>query len=450
VVDERPAVVWFRRDLRVDDNQALAAAVRRHRRVIPLFVVDDVLWPAAGANRRWFLAGAVADLDRRLRGRLVVRRGRPADVIADLAARHDVSAVYRAQDVGPYGRRRDADVERALAPAGVAVVEADTAWAMPPGSVRTRAGDGFKVFTAFRRAWEALTVPMPEPAPARIATVRDVPRDPFPVPGEPTAAHLPTPSAAAAHRTLDAFLDGPVDDYAARRDRPAVDGTSRLSAYLRFGLLHPRQLLHRLDRRRVGHRTFATELVWRDFYADVLHHRPESAWAAWNPAMAAMPTDTGAGADARMRAWCEGRTGYPIVDAGMRQLVTEGWMHNRVRMITASFLVKDLHLDWTRGARFFMEHLVDGDLSSNNHGWQWVAGTGTDAAPYFRVFNPTHQSARFDPAGDYLRRWLPELADVAAPEIHAPAEPPAGYVAPIVDHAAERVEALARYAARRR
>ena len=269
--------------------------------------------------------------------------------------------------------------------------------------------------------------------------------DGIPSPGDPTAASLPTPSAAAAEAALDAFVDGPVDRYGATRDLPGVDGTSRLSAYLRFGLLHPRQVLARLDLRRAGHRRFQTEVVWREFYADVLHHRPDSAWASWNTAMADIRLDTGAGADERFAAWCAGRTGYPIVDAGMRQLVAEGWMHNRVRMLTASFLVKDLHLDWTRGARFFMEHLVDGDLASNSHGWQWVAGTGTDAAPYFRIFNPTLQSRRFDPDGTYIRRWVPELAALPDGQVHAPNEPPEGYVPPIVDHATERAEALARY-----
>ena len=444
-MDERPAVVWFRRDLRLADNHALTAAVEAHRRIIPLFIVDDVLWNGS-ANRRWFLAGALADLDRQLRGRLVVRRGRPAEVIAELVTRHDVAAVHRAQDVGVYGRRRDADVDDALAGGDVRVVESDSPWAAPAGSVRTAAGAGYQVFTPFSRAWRQRDTPTPIPAPARISTVPGVRSDGIPPPGDPTASSLPTPSAAAAEAALDAFIDGPVDRYGATRDLPGVDGTSRLSAYLRFGLLHPRQVLARLDLRRAGHRRFQTEVVWREFYADVLHHRPDSAWASWNTAMADIRLDTGAGADERFAAWCAGRTGYPIVDAGMRQLVAEGWMHNRVRMLTASFLVKDLHLDWTRGARFFMEHLVDGDLASNNHGWQWVAGTGTDAAPYFRIFNPTLQSRRFDPDGTYIRRWVPELATLPDGQVHAPNEPPEGYVPPIVDHATERAEALARYA----
>ena len=246
-------------------------------------------------------------------------------------------------------------------------------------------------------------------------------------------ADLPEPGEDAGHRALDRFVAARVDDYASARNDPGADATSRLSPYLRFGCLHPRQLLRRLDGRNPSHDTFAKELAWRDFYADVLDAWPASAWRSWNPKMAGMEVDRGAVADERFAAWCAGRTGFPIVDAGMRQLVAEGWMHNRVRMITASFLVKDLHVDWTAGARFFMDHLVDGDLPSNNHGWQWVAGTGTDAAPYFRIFNPTRQSEKFDPDGTYIRRWVPELADLDAapsttrrppPTARRPATPP--------------------------
>ena len=209
----------------------------------------------------------------------------------------------------------------------------------------------------------------------------------------------------AASNRLDHFLRGKVHDYADARDRPGDDATSRLSADLKWGVLHPRQVLSRLGRSD-GERTFATELCWRDFYADVLFHRPESARRSMDERVGSMPWDHGADAEERFAAWTQGRTGFPIVDAGMRQLLAEGWMHNRVRMIVASFLVKDLHLPWQRGARWFMQHLVDGDLASNQHGWQWTAGTGTDAAPFFRVFNPTTQAKRFDPAGTYVRRYV--------------------------------------------
>ncbi len=231
-----------------------------------------------------------------------------------------------------------------------------------------------------------------------------------------------------------------LDAYDRRRDFPALDGTSGLSADLRWGVVHPRQLLAELEPHRhphpghphPGHEAFASELAWRDFYADVLHHRPETAWANLDRRMNSMHVDTDDRARQRFATWAQGRTGFPIVDAGMRQLLATGWMHNRARMITAGFLVKDLHIPWQWGARHFLNHLVDGDLASNNHGWQWAAGTGTDAAPYFRVFNPTAQAHRFDPDEEYARRWIPELGTAA-------------YPAPMVDHAAERTEALRRF-----
>ena len=253
--------------------------------------------------------------------------------------------------------------------------------------------------------------------------------------------------AAAAKARASRFWDRHLDGYDEQRDRPDLDATSRLSPYLKWGCIHPRQLLAKLGGSD-AERRFRAELCWREFYADVLHHRPESARRALDPTTAAIQVD-GPGTASRFRAWAEGRTGYPIIDAGMRQLLAEGWMHNRVRMLTASFLVKDLHLDWTRGARHFMAHLVDGDLASNQHGWQWVAGTGTDASPWFRVFNPVTQGERFDPDGAYVRRWVPELADVPTRWAHRPWEAPDavpdGYPEPIVDHAEERQEALRRY-----
>ncbi len=447
------SIIWFRRDLRLADNHALASAIADARDggggVIPLFVVDDRLWGAAGANRRWFLAGCLAALDTDLGGRLVVRHGDPADVIPRLAREWDVAGVHRAQDVGIYGRARDAAVDRALAADGRRLVESDSPWAVPAGTLRTGAGGAFKVYGAYLRAWRQHRLASTARRPSAVPTVDGVRSEGLPT-APPVTADLPAPGEAAAHRALDRFLASRVDSYDTARNDPGADATSRLSPYLKFGCLHPRQLLRRLDGRRPAHDTFAKELAWRDFYADVLEAWPESAWRAWNPQLAGMRVDRGATADGRFASWCAGRTGFPIVDAGMRQLVAEGWMHNRVRMITASFLVKDLHVDWTRGARFFLQHLVDGDLSSNNHGWQWVAGTGTDAAPYVRIFNPTLQGERFDPDGAYVRRWVPELSTLHGTAAHdpsrAPGGRPPGYPPPIVDHATERTEALARYA----
>ncbi|MFL6022898.1 MAG: cryptochrome/photolyase family protein, partial [Marmoricola sp.] len=259
-------------------------------------------------------------------------------------------------------------------------------------------------------------------------------------------AGMPEAGEDAALRRWREFLDADVADYDEARDLPAADRTSRMSPYLKVGAVHPRQLLAELDGGQGAHR-YATELAWRDFYADVLWNHPGSAWTDLRRLSIAYD-DPGDALDA----WREGRTGYPIVDAGMRQLRHEGWMHNRVRMITASFLTKDLHAWWPTGARHFLELLVDGDLASNNHGWQWVAGTGTDASPYFRVFNPITQGKKFDPQGDYVRRWIPELAHLPGSAAHEPWKHELGYEGdypkPVVDHDEERREALARYAAR--
>ena len=449
-------IMWFRRDLRLADNHALTAAMADARdaggAVIPLFVLDDALWKVAGANRRWFLAGCLGSLNDDLGGRLVIRHGDPADVISQLVRQFDVSRVHRAQDVGVYGRARDEGVAAALG-GDCEVVESDSPWAVPAGTLRTGGGGAFKVYSAYLRAWRQHPLASTANRPRQVPTVGGVRSNKLPATPS-VSAELPAPGEAAAHRALDRFLATRVDGYASLRNDPGADATSRLSPYLKWGCLHPRQLLRRLDSRARSHDTFAKELAWRDFYADVLCEWPDSARAAWNEKMAAIEVDTGQAADERFAAWCEGRTGFPIVDAGLRQLVAEGWMHNRVRMITASFLVKDLHVDWFRGARFFMQHLVDGDLASNNHGWQWVAGTGTDAAPYFRIFNPTAQGEKFDPDGVYVRRWIPELADIEAKYVHQPSAvpggPPAGYPAPIVDHKAEREESLRRYAAIKR
>ncbi|MGH9085345.1 MAG: cryptochrome/photolyase family protein, partial [Acidimicrobiales bacterium] len=352
-----------------------------------------------------------------------------------------------AADFGPYGSERDVAVGRALAAAGVGLEPVGSAYAVAPGSVRNGAGEPYKVFTPFSRAWRAMGWDAPVRRPARVPWVDGIASDG--IPDDPaTGVQLPAAGEEAAKRAARRFWDTYLDGYEARRDLPGADATSRLSPHLKVGAIHPRQLLARLDGSR-SHATFRTELCWREFYADVLHHRPETARTGYQPKMRAMPVDTGPGTDDAFRAWSEGRTGFPFVDAGMRQLLAEGWMHNRLRMVVASFLVKDLHLDWTRGAAHFMRHLVDGDLASNQHGWQWTAGTGTDAAPFFRVFNPVAQGERFDPDGTYVRRWVPELRDVDGRYVHRPwddpAGPPAGYPPPMVDHAEARQEALRRH-----
>jgi deoxyribodipyrimidine photo-lyase len=436
-------VLWFRRDLRTRDNPALHEAQQGVADVLPLFVVDDALWGPAGDHRRAFLVGCLRALDESLDGRLVVRHGDPRTVVAEIA---EGDAVFAAEDFGPYGRRRD----DALLDAGVDLRLAGSPYAVAPGEITSKAGTPYKVFTPFSRAWVEHGWPRPLPAPRNPTWARAASDG---IPDAPSIdASLPRPGEEAARRTARRFWDRDLDRYDEARNRADLDATSRLSPYLRWGCIHPRQLLDQLDRSRSSS-VFRTELCWREFYADVLFHDPDSARRSWNESMRSMPVDHGRRADERFDAWIAGETGFPLVDAGMRQLLAEGWMHNRVRMLVASFLVKDLHLDWSRGARHFMRHLVDGDLASNAHGWQWVAGTGTDASPYVRVFNPVTQSKRFDPNGDYIRRYVPELRDVEAPAIHEPwnlATKPAGYPAPIVDHAAERLEALDRYDARQK
>ena len=255
------------------------------------------------------------------------------------------------------------------------------------------------------------------------------------------------PGERAAHRRLDGFVEVAVRRYHDERDRPDRTSTSGLSPYLKAGCIHPRQVLSRLDPGDAGSDSFRNELCWREFFADVLFHRPDAARHPYRPGWERFPVDTGPSAKELFEAWAHGRTGYPIVDAGMRQLRTEGWMPNRVRMVAASFLIKDLHLDWRRGARWFMQHLADADLASNQLNWQWVAGSGTDAAPFFRIFNPTTQGRKFDPDGHYIRRWVPELEQLGSTEIHDPwrSGDRSPYPHPIVDHDQERRVALARF-----
>ncbi len=445
------ALLWFRRDLRIDDHPALAAAAA-HGEVVPLFVIDPRLVAASGAPRLAYLRAALDGLAAALGGALVQRVGDPAEVVTGLARELDVDTVFVSRDFGPYGRRRDAAVAERLAADGRALRGIGSPYAVEPGRVTKADGTPYAVFTPYSRTWLGAAV-----AAGALEGAADTPTvgsvdwtgpggagSAMLDPG-PCSLELPPTTSDGAREQWERFHGAGLDSYDARRDLPAVEGTSRLSAALRWGVVHPRTLLADLRPER-AHEVFRSELIWREFYADVLYRRPETAWRNLQASMDAMPVDTDAAAHHRFAAWCAGRTGFPIVDAGMRQLLATGWMHNRVRMIVASFLVKDLHLPWQWGARHFMDHLVDGDLASNNHGWQWAAGTGTDAAPYFRVFNPTSQSERFDPAGDYIRRWVPELAELPAAEIHQPGPLRRGaYPAPMVDHAAERDEALRRY-----
>lgn len=438
--------MWFRRDLRLADHPALTAAAADGE-VVGLFVIDPVLWERSGPVRRAWVAASLRSLATSMDGALVLRVGDPAEVLPDVVRTVGATTVHVTGEVTPYGRARDARVAAAIAEVGAVGQPSGTPYAVDPGTVRTQQGTPFQVFTPFARAWREHGWDDPLPAPTvewrRMRNDAEATRLVDEAVRDLTDA-LPEPGEAAAWTRWKHFTADLIDDYDEARDHPAVDGTSRLSPYLKVGAVHPRQLLAGLDP--AGR--YATEIGWRDFYADVLFHQPASAWSDLRPLQ--IPYDEDAGS---FEAWQQGRTGFPIVDAGMRQLATEGWMHNRVRMITASFLTKDLHAWWPAGARYFLDQLIDGDVASNNHGWQWVAGTGTDASPYFRVFNPITQGKKFDPDGDYVRRWVDELAHLPGSAVHEPWKHELGYEAdypqPIVDHAAERKVALDRYAARR-
>jgi deoxyribodipyrimidine photo-lyase len=462
-------VHWFRSDLRLRDNTALAAAVRHAERLALVFVFDERILRGDGVGppRLRFLLGCLGRLTQELaaRGqRLLVRRGDPVRVVPALLRELRADRVTWNRDPGPYARSRDTKVRRAAARAGVAVEEHEDRVVFGAEELRTQAGEPFRVYTPFRNAWwarfareprepgGALRLPPPvdgfggEPLPdaAALGAAGEVP-------------DLPPAGEAAAARRLDAFLSGPAARYAADRDRPDRAGTSRLSPYLHLGAISARTCFARaLEAEREepaaahGLRKWLDELVWREFFHTILEVHPRVVRRAFRPEYDALAW---ADDEAGLRAWCEGRTGYPIVDAGMRELAATGWMHNRARMIVASFLTKDLGLDWRRGERFFQQRLVDGDLAANNGGWQWAASIGTDAQPYFRIFNPVSQGERYDPEGAYVRRFVPELERLDARFVHRPWEapsPPRGYPAPIVDHAQRRRLALRRYEAARR
>lgn len=432
-----PSILWFRRDLRLGDHPALLAAAAEGP-VLPLFVLDPALWGPSGDVRRAYLVRTLRALDaslRRFGPGLVVRTGRPEQVVPALVAEVDARAVHVSADFGPYGAARDGRVEQELGE--VPLVRTGSPYAVAPGRVLTGDGGPYKVFTPFHKAWVAHGWRAPaESDPATVDWV-GAPGEALPDEPDVSGVELPEAGEAAALARWEAWRGTPYEDV---RDRPDLDATSRLSPDLRWGTIHPRTVLAGLDARNPHAATFRKELAWREFHAHVLHHWPASARDYFRPELRDLPYVTGAELERRLDAWAQGRTGYPIVDAGMRQLLAEGWMHNRVRMIVASFLVKDLHVEWQHGARHFMRHLVDGDLASNQHNWQWVAGCGTDAAPYFRIFNPTTQGRKFDPDGAYVRRWLPELTDPAA----------GAYPEPIVDHAEQRAATLEAYQLLRR
>lgn len=425
-----PTLLWFRRDLRLHDLPALLDAAEADGEVLACYVLDPRLKASSGSRRLQYLYDALRDLNDRLDGRLLVTQGRPEKRIPALVKQIGAAAVHVSGDYSPFGKRRDDAVRHALGE--VPLEESGSPYLVSPGRVTKDDGTPYKVFTPFFRAWtghgwRAPAKTGPSSArwidPAGLTGGVDIPAG---------TAELELPAGeTAARKAWKRFVADGLADYAEDRDRPDRDASSRMSAHLKFGAIHPRTMAAELGKSQ-GAQAYLRELAFRDFYADVLHHWPRSAWWNWNATFDAIAVDEDAEARKRFEVWKAGETGFPIVDAGMRQLAATGFMHNRVRMITASFLVKDLHLPWQWGARWFLDQLVDGDMASNQHGWQWAAGCGTDAAPYFRVFNPDTQGKKFDPDEVYVRRWVPEYG---SPD----------YPAPMVDHKAERAEALRRY-----
>jgi deoxyribodipyrimidine photo-lyase len=453
------AIHWFRADLRLRDNPALAAAARQADVVVPAFVLDPRLLAGgegAGAPRTAFLLDCLARLAEELEASgcpLVVRRGAPEVEIPKLVVETGAELLTFQRDGSPFASQRDAEVVRAVEKAGARVLATDAGVVFPADAIRTKSGGGYQVYTPYRKVWHERLRELPELE--RKPRLRPHGLSPTgePVPAPPDVGmELPAGGEVAARARLRRFVEGRGRDYGDARDRPDLDGTSRLSPYLRFGVISPRacvslalEAAREDDAAAPGLYTWIDQLAWRDFYHAILAEHPRVLRRSFRPEFDGLRWEDD---EAGFEAWCAGRTGYPIVDAGMRQLAATGWMHNRVRMIVASFLTKDLLVDWRRGERFFYDRLVDGDPANNNGGWQWAASTGTDAQPYFRIFNPTSQGQRFDPDGTYVRRWVPELEGLDARTVHTPWEAPVeapDYPPPLVDHAERRALALERF-----
>ena len=473
-------VHWFRRDLRLDDNAALSEATHHTERVIPVFVLEAALrtGPDVGAARLAFLLDSVRSLQISLRhsgSELVVAQGRSEEVLPRLCQELKVEAVFCNQRYEPYARARDNRVAAALSEVGVGFQSFKDAVVWEELEVVTQAGHPYTVFTPYSKAWKAKTkerstgskrslrnfeMDQGKLEQAKSLTTRglngicqELPTGPDAF-GHPLAHPIPSVGEPEAKRVLSRFLSGPVFEYGTARDYPAQDGTSRLSAHLRAGTIGIRRILRELEEARAGATaaqqkncdTFLNELIWREFYLQVLANFPHVVKGSFRRQYDGLAWSEN---QAHYEAWGAGQTGYPIVDAAMRCLNATGWMHNRLRMITAMFLTKDLLLNWQQGERYFMHKLIDGDMAANNGGWQWSAGTGTDAAPYFRIFNPTAQGKRFDPDGAFVRQWVPELANVPGARVHEPwklvsADRPS-YPQRIVLHEEQRAKCLAMY-----
>jgi deoxyribodipyrimidine photo-lyase len=462
---QEKALVWFRRDLRDHDHAALAAALADAGSVYCAFIFDreilDAL-PIRRDRRVHFIRESLVELDAALRARgggLIVRHGRATEEIPALARELGVTAVYANRDYEPDAKRRDAAVSATLAESGIAFADFKDQAIFDGDEVLTQAGKSFSVFTPYKNAWLKRLTAADHAVASTNGRLAAIPPATIPTLAEIGFAEsdLQTvgilPGMSGARQLWDEFRTGALERYGALRDFPAIKGVSYLSVHLRFGTISIRELVRTAIASEAS--AWLNELIWRDFYFMILDRFPQVATAAFKPAYDAIRWDDW---PEGLAAWQQGRTGYPLVDAAMRQLNYSGWMHNRLRMVVASFLSKDLGLDWRLGERYFADQLNDFDLSANNGGWQWAASSGCDAQPYFRIFNPVTQSEKFDPDGRFIRRYVPELARVPDKYVHAPwlmgrLEQEAlgivigrDYPAPIVDHAAARERTLARYA----
>jgi deoxyribodipyrimidine photo-lyase len=438
------ALFWFRRDLRLKDNPALARALKECEEIIPVFVFDPGILtsPDVGARRVAFLLASLESLTKNLEhlgSGLLAETGKPEGVLAFLIKKYQVEALYWNGDLEPYALKRDEMIRQLCLQMGVRAVEVQDQCIQSPGHVLKADGSPYTVFTPYSKVWKQQPVPLLAPRPTKIKSPSGLKSDPLPSLQE-LGHHLtiPVPDAGekAAHDLLKAYMQNGVASYESKRNIPVLDATSHLSPHLRFGTISPRSVHAAALSAKQSHLqagkeidVFISELIWRDFYKTILFYFPHVATGSFRPVYNDLEWEN---KKDLFQAWCEGQTGFPIVDAAMRQLNQTGWMHNRLRMIVASFLTKDLLIDWRQGERYFMQQLYDGDLAANNGGWQWAAGTGTDAQPYFRIFNPASQAEKFDPEGRFIEKYIPEINSMT-------------YAAPVVDHAQQRLKALAMF-----
>ena len=459
-----PVIHWFRRDLRILDNTGLLKASNVGRPVIPLYIVsnwsDSHNW--TGAKRQHFLCESLKSLNRNLEtidGRLIVRGGEAVDALLTLADESGANAIFFNRDPDPFGKATERRLQDACKERGIECRGFHDHTLHTAEEILTQSDQPYRVFTPYSKNWLGRDKPKPGGKPKALRTPASLDSNPLPSLDHwsielPEDCSILPAGERAAHDRLKRLINKRVENYADLRDVPSADGTSRLSQDLRFGLISIRTVYQKLDKARQSAapsakeslQTYIKELAWREFYMAILHHYPHVLDKEFMADWRGLPWDEPGD---HFEAWKRGKTGFPIVDAGIRELLTTGFMHNRVRMIVAMFLTKDLHIDWRLGESFFMQHLVDGEIASNNGGWQWSAGTGADAAPYFRIQNPWSQSKRHDPEGNYIKRWIPELKDIPAKRLHSPPEgnePLAkGYSFPCVDHSTERAETLARF-----